>query len=157
MTTRPGIVVREARSEAERAEAFAIRREVFVVEQGISEALEFDGRDAAACHLLARRDGRPVGSLRLRFLESGDVAKIERIAVRAAARGHKVGQALLQAALARARAAGAAEARLHAQCTVQAFYQRQGFAACGPSFVEDGILHVAMRLALTAEREAGAR
>jgi len=156
MTTRPGIVVREARSEAERAAAFAVRREVFVVEQGISAALEFDGRDAAACHLLARRDGLPVGSLRLRFLE-GDVAKIERIAVRAAARGHKVGQALLQAALARARAAGAAEARLHAQCTVQAFYRRQGFAAYGPSFVEDGILHVAMRLDLPAQPEAGAR
>jgi predicted GNAT family N-acyltransferase len=55
---------------------------------------------------------------------------------------------MLQAALALARTAGAGEARLHAQCTVQAFYARLGFAACGPTFMEDGILHVAMWRAL---------
>jgi len=148
MMTGPGIVVSEARADDQRAQAFAIRREVFVVEQGISEALEFDGLDAGTRHLLARRHGEPVGSLRLRFLEEGRVAKIERVAVRAAARRHKVGHALLQAALALARAAGAREARLHAQCTVQEFYARLGFAACGPTFIEDGILHVMMRRAL---------
>jgi predicted GNAT family N-acyltransferase len=141
-------MVSEARSAEQRAEAFAIRREVFVVEQRISEALEFDGRDAEARHLLAQQGGQPVGSLRLRFLEHGRVAKIERVAVRAAARRHKVGHALLDAALALARSAGAAEARLHAQCTVEAFYRQRGFDACGPTFIEDGIPHVAMRLAL---------
>ena len=142
------IVISEARSDDERAQAFAIRREVFVAEQGISEALEFDGLDAEARHLLAQRHGEPVGSLRLRFVEEGRVAKIERVAVRAAARRDKIGHALLQAAIALARTAGAREARLHAQCTVQGFYARLGFAACGPSFIEDGILHVAMRRAL---------
>lgn len=142
-------VVSEARSDEERAAAFAIRREVFVVEQAISEALEFDGQDGGARHLLARHAGRPVGSLRLRLLERGRIAKIERVAVRAAARRHTVGQALLEAALALARTAGAQGAIVHAQCTVQGFYERQGFTAYGPTFVEDGILHVAMRRALT--------
>src|SRR5687768_3844820 len=96
-------VISEAGCEAERALAFAIRREVFVREQGISEALEFDGRDGAARHLLAQRGGKPVGSLRLRLLEHGRVTKIERVAVRAAARRHGVGHALLEAALALAR------------------------------------------------------
>ena len=156
MTPMGGIIVSEARSDEQRAEAFAIRREVFVVEQGIGETLEFDSLDADACHLLARRDGQPAGSLRLRVLDDGRVVKIERVAVRAAARGHKVGHALLEAALALARSSGAGEARLHAQCTVQAFYQQRGFAAYGPTFMEDGILHVAMRLALPKGREAGA-
>jgi predicted GNAT family N-acyltransferase len=147
-------VISEARSEGDRAAAFAIRREVFVVEQRISEALEFDGRDGAARHLVARRGGAPVGSLRLRLLEHGRVAKIERVAVRAAARGHKVGHALLAAALELARAAGAAEARLHAQCTVQGFYGALGFVAKGPVFIEDGIPHVAMRLELGREEPA---
>lgn len=146
-----GTTVSEARSDDQRAQAFAIRREVFVGEQGISEALEFDGLDAEARHLLARRHGEPVGSLRLRFVEEGRVVKIERVAVRAAARRDKVGHALLRAALALARAAGAGEARLHAQCTVQGFYARLGFAACGPTFMEDGILHVAMRRALAEQ------
>ena len=147
-------VISEARSAADRALAFAIRREVFVVEQRISAALEFDGRDGAARHLLARQGGAPVGSLRLRLLEHGRVAKIERVAVRAAARRHGVGQALLEAALALACAAGAKEARLHAQCTVQGFYGALGFVAEGPTFIEDGIAHVAMRLDLAGEERA---
>lgn len=142
-------IVSEALSDEARAAAFAIRREVFVVEQGISEALEFDGQDDHAHHLLARHAGQPVGSLRLRLVERGATAKIERVAVRAAARRHKVGQALLEAALALAQTAGAHEAVVHAQCIVQGFYERQGFAALGPTFIEDGILHVAMRRALT--------
>jgi predicted GNAT family N-acyltransferase len=150
-----GIVVSEARSDGQRAQAFAIRREVFVVEQGISEALEFDGRDAAARHLLACRAGQPVGSLRVRLLDYGRVAKIERVAVRAAARRHKVGLALLQAALALAGAAGARGATLHAQDTVQAFYRHLGFVAYGPTFVEDGILHVAMRRSLPEQAASG--
>ena len=32
----------------------------------------------------------------------------------------------------------------------RAFYRQRGFAAYGPTFMEDGILHVAMRLALAA-------
>ena len=150
-----GVVISEARSDHQLAQAYAIRREVFVAEQGISEALEFDGRDAAARHLLACRGGQPVGSLRLRLLEDGRVAKIERVAVRAAARRHKVGHTLLQEALAQARAAGAREATLHAQCTVQAFYRQLGFVAYGTNFIEDGILHVAMRLALPAAVASG--
>jgi predicted GNAT family N-acyltransferase len=141
-------VVSEVVSEDERAAAFAIRREVFVVEQAISEALEFDGQDDAARHLLARRAEQPVGSLRLRLLEHGRIAKIERVAVRAAARQRGVGQSLLATALDLAQAIGACEAIVHAQCTVQGFYERQGFSAYGPTFIEDGILHVAMRRGL---------
>ena len=139
----------EAATHAQRQQAFAIRRAVFVVEQGGGEALEFDARDDEACHLLALRAGAPVGTLRLRWLEGG-VAKLERVAVMAGARGAGIGQALLRAALARAAAAGATEARLHAQTIAQGFYARLGFVAFGPTFDEDGIAHVAMRRPLTA-------
>ena len=90
-----------------------------------------------------------MGTLRLRWLDGGRTVKIERVAVLAAARGQRVGQALIGAALDLARAEGAGEARLHAQTTVQAFYARLGFSAFGPEFEEDGILHIAMRRALT--------
>jgi predicted GNAT family N-acyltransferase len=142
------IAIREVRSAAGLEEALAIRCQVFVAEQGVREALEIDGLDGAARHLLALCEGRPVGTLRLRRLDRGRVAKIERVAVLAAARGQKVGQALMGAALDLARAQGAVEARLHAQTTVQAFYARLGFTAFGPEFEEDGILHIAMRRAL---------
>jgi predicted GNAT family N-acyltransferase len=142
------IAIREVRSAAGLEEALAIRCQVFVAEQGVREALEIDGLDGAARHLLALWEDRPVGTLRLRWLDRGRVAKIERVAVLAAARGQKVGQALMGAALDLARAQGAGEARLHAQTTVQAFYARLGFTAFGPEFEEDGILHIAMRRAL---------
>jgi predicted GNAT family N-acyltransferase len=143
------MVIREVRSAAELEQAQAIRCQVFVAEQGVAEALEIDGRDATARHLLALRDGRPLGTLRVRWLDGGRTAKIERVAVLASARGQKVGQALIGAALDLARAEGAGEARLNAQIAVQAFYARLGFVAFGPEFEEDGILHIAMRRVLT--------
>ena len=144
----------ELRTLAEREQAFAIRRAVFVQEQGVAEALEFDERDAQARHLLALRDGEPVGTLRVRWLDRGRTAKIERVAVLPAARGAKVGQALVEAALAAAKAEGAEVALLHAQTTVQGFYVRLGFVAFGPEFIEDDILHVAMRLPLCGQAPA---
>jgi ElaA protein len=149
------IVVLEVRSTAELEQAQAIRRAVFVAEQGVAEALEIDGLDSAARHLLALCDGHPSGTLRLRRRNGGRIAKIERVAVLAGARGQGVGQALLRAALDLSKAAGACEALLHAQTTVQAFYAGHGFVACGPEFVEDGILHIAMRRALTGGDRQG--
>ena len=138
----------EVESAEQLEQAVAIRVAVFVGEQGVSLALELDGRDDAARHFLAVRDGEPVGTLRLRGLDDGRVAKIERVAVLPKARGAKIGQALVETSLAAARAAGAEVALLHAQTNVQGFYGRLGFVAFGPEFVEDGIMHVAMALPL---------
>ena len=87
----------------------------------------------------------------MRWIDHGRVAKIERVAVLARARGAKIGQRLVEAALALSRAAGAEAARLHAQTSVQDFYARLGFVAFGPEFSEDGILHIAMRLPLCGD------
>ena len=129
-------------------QALAIRRTVFVREQGVSEALEIDGLDDDAEHLLALADARPVGTLRIRILDEGRIAKIERVAVLAMARGRQVGRALMITALDQARALRVAEVRLHAQTTVRDFYGRLGFSAFGDEFMEDGIRHIAMRLPL---------
>ena len=156
----PDLEIVEVRSRERLEQAFAIRRAVFVQEQGVGETLEIDGRDHAAQHLLALQQGHPVGTLRLRWVEDGRVAKIERVAVLPRARGAKVGQVLVEAALALARTAGAEAALLHAQTIVQGFYARLGFVAFGPEFIEDGIPHVAMRLSLqgvAARHRAGRR
>jgi len=147
----PDVRIVELRTPAELEQAFAIRRAVFVQEQGVTEALEFDARDAQAHHLLALRDGEPVGTLRMRWLDHGRTTKIERVAVLPAARGSNIGRVLLEAALALAGSAGADAASIHSQTTVQGFYGKLGFVAFGPEFMEDGILHVAMRLSLPAE------
>ncbi|MGH6887105.1 MAG: GNAT family N-acetyltransferase [Geminicoccales bacterium] len=144
----PRVDVVRIRFPEQLGHALAIRRAVFVAEQGVSEALEFDGRDSEAEHLLALLDGEPVGTLRLRLLDNGRIARIERVAVLAQARGRRTGQALMRSALERAIALDAREARLHAQTYVTAFYQALGFVPFGEEFEEDGIPHVAMRLDL---------
>jgi predicted GNAT family N-acyltransferase len=145
----PEIEIVEARTRAELEQAFAIRRAVFVEEQGVSQALEFDARDDDARHLLALCAGEPRGTLRLRWLDQGRTAKIERVAVLARERGSGIGLALLDAALALARASGAREALVHAQTGAGAFYEKLGFIAFGRAFDEDGIPHIAMRLHLS--------
>jgi predicted GNAT family N-acyltransferase len=144
------IAISELRLPAEIERAFAIRRRVFVEEQGVSELQEFDGLDNQARHLLASIDGGTAGTLRIRLLEGGQVAKIERVAVLALQRRHRVGHALMVAALELVRAEGVREARVHAQTVVQKFYAGLGFVAIGDEFEEDGIAHVAMRMPLVA-------
>lgn len=143
------LIIAEASTDADRALGFEIRRQVFVLEQGVGAALEFDGQDAEATHLLASSDGRPLGTLRVRFLEDDRTAKIERVAVLAEARGHAIGRKLITRALALAAARGAKDARLHAQTRAAGFYRGLGFAASGPVFIEDGIPHVAMNRSIT--------
>jgi predicted GNAT family N-acyltransferase len=150
------IQILEVRAPAELEQALAIRRAVFVQEQGVDAALEFDQRDDEARHLLALRGGEAVGTLRVRFLDAGRTAKIERVAVVPGARRCRIGQTLVEAALAMARLGGADTASLHAQTTVQAFYGKLCFVAFGPEFMEDGIAHIAMRRSLPAD-DAGDR
>ncbi|MGH6943065.1 MAG: GNAT family N-acetyltransferase [Geminicoccaceae bacterium] len=151
----PAIRVVQVSSKVQLGDALAIRRTVFVDEQGVSEELEFDGRDREARHFLALIEGRAVGALRLRLLDHGRIAKIERVAVLAPERSRRVGRALMDAVLASACSLGARQAVLHAQVGASGFYAGFGFEPNGAAFEEDGIAHVAMRLDL-ADAESGA-
>ena len=97
---------RRSQSAEQLEQALAIRLAVFVEEQGVNLALEIDGRDDAARHLLALRAGEPVGTCAC-VGSTAAGSPIERVAVLPRARGAKIGQALVEAALAAVRAAGA--------------------------------------------------
>lgn len=142
-----GLRVRHAVSAADRDACLAVRRTVFVDEQGVAPEAETDAHDATADHLLALAGARPVGAARWRAVGQGR-AKIERVAVLKEARGRGAGVALVRAALARIAAAGIGEAVLHAQTPAAGFYGRLGFVAEGGPFDEEGIEHVRMRLAV---------
>jgi predicted GNAT family N-acyltransferase len=129
------------------AAAHALRRAVFIEEQGVSEALEIDGADAECRHFLARKDGVAVGTARLRPLAGA--AKIERMAVLAPERKSGVGRSLIARAEDEARRMGVAHIVLHAQTHAAPFYERLGYVREGAEFEEAGIPHVAMRKALT--------
>lgn len=122
------------------ATCHALRRIVFIEEQGVPADLEVDGRDAEALHLLARRDGRAVGAARL--LVIGETAKIGRVCVLADQRGLGVGVALIQAALDVARGLpGVTRAKLGSQTHAIRFYEKLGFVAHGPEYLDAGIPH----------------
>ena len=142
-----GVEVRRARPD-ERARCLAIRREVFVEEQGVPIDEEMDAHDAVCVHFLALDAGDAVGTARLRETEAGRV-KAERVAVRRSARRSGIGRALMRALEDAARARGHREIVLNAQVPVIAFYERLGYRVEGPEFLEAGIPHRAMRKPLT--------
>lgn len=124
----------------------AIRRVVFIEEQGVSLADEVDGRDGEAEHLLALWDGAPVGTARM--LVEGETGKIGRVAVLAGARGKGIGAALIRAAVDRLRERGLRVAKLGAQTHALGFYEGLGFRAEGPVYDDAGIPHRDMTLGL---------
>ena len=125
----------------------ALRRTVFIEEQGVSETDEVDGLDDTAIHLLAVLDDRPVGTARI--LLKGAVGKIGRVCVLPEARGTGLGAALIRAALDNLRTLpGLTEAYLGAQTQATAFYEKLGFVVEGDEFLDAGIPHRHMRRSL---------
>lgn len=122
------------------AACHALRRTVFIEEQGVSEAEEVDGRDAEALHVLATLDGVNVGCARM--LVAGDTAKIGRVCVVKYARGTGLGAAIINACLdVAATQPGVTRAKLGAQTHALSFYEKLGFTAFGPVYDDAGIPH----------------
>ena len=124
--------------------AGAIRRQVFIEEQGIPADMEWDAADMSCLHALARnRFGMPLATGRMLEHVPG-VAKIGRMAVLRAMRGTQIGRQVLDALMAEARKQGYREVLLHAQLSAENFYLRAGFQRRGQPFEEAGIGHVEM-------------
>jgi len=139
--------VRVADTEADRADAYAVRHAVFVEGQGVPEARERDGKDDGATHFLACDDGRAIGAARLREIDPG-TGKIERVAVREPRRGEGWGRRLLRRVEAIARERGLSTLVLHSQTHVEGFYADLGYETVGDEFEDAGIPHVEMRKSL---------
>ena len=133
----PAVLVKTVSWEDSRTVLLAIRRAVFVVEQGVAEDREVDEHDPVSLHFLASdAAGEAVGTARL--LPSG---RVGRVAVRKDLRRCGIGRALMEAVHAAAAARGADRLRLHAQMESIPFYESLGYVAFGEVFEEEGILH----------------
>jgi predicted GNAT family N-acyltransferase len=153
-TDRTGVFV--VGTDTERDDAFEVRRAVFVDEQGVDAAIEYDEHDepeADATHFVAYAEGEPIGAARLRSADGtdptsgapdGPLGKVERVAVASDRRGEGWGRRLMVAVEAHAREAGFDRLTLHAQTHVREFYERLEYEAHGEEFEEAGIPHVAM-------------
>ncbi len=135
--------VRVAEDPADRAACFAVRKEVFVVEQGVAEDIEYDAYDAVAVHVLAvREDGLPLGTGRLLHGEAavaktgGDPSVGSPGAARRPPRGARARRRRGPGARPGGRGpragphgGGPARTQTHAL----GFYERLGYAAYGPN------------------------
>lgn len=136
-----------AESGPARQACFDIRRAVFIGEQQIPEAEEWDAYDATCLHYLAEADGDPAGTARL--IAKGTSAKIGRVAVLPAYRGTGLGADIMRAVMADAGKRGFVQAELESQVYAIPFYARLGFVAEGPEYDDgSGILHKMMRASL---------
>lgn len=124
-----------------KARAAPIRYQVFVEEQHVPLADEWDGRDADCLHFLVSvADGTPIATARL--LPDGHIG---RMAVLADWRGRGIGLHLLEDVIAVAGEQGHEELLLNAQTHAIAFYQKAGFEVFGEQFMDAGLPHRAMR------------
>ncbi|MDE2078064.1 MAG: GNAT family N-acetyltransferase, partial [Burkholderiales bacterium] len=132
--------------------ASAVRRAVFIQEQGIDESEEWDDDDPKAFHVVIRsRAGLNTATGRLilpKSIQADLVGKIGRMAVIKSARSTGVGSLVLAALLNEAKRRGLERIDISAQVSAQSFYERAGFEPVGEVYDEVGIPHQAMRKTL---------
>ncbi len=129
-------------NDRDRARLKELRHAVFITEQHVPEALEWDELDATSQHVLAieTASDRAIGCGRLTPDRT-----IGRMAVLPAWRGRGTGAALMRTLMEQARVRGMLSVTLHAQTHALEFYRRFGFEPEGAGYLEAGIPHQDMR------------
>ncbi|MCH6234762.1 GNAT family N-acetyltransferase [Cognataquiflexum rubidum] len=128
---------------------FGIREEVFVIEQEVDPAEEYDEFEDTSIHFLAKSKGEPAGTARWRFTDKG--VKLERFAVLKPMRGKGVGFALVDAVVGDIKLHPDSKGKklyLHAQLDAMPLYAKFGFQKVGDMFEECNIKHFKMELYL---------
>ena len=125
---------------------FAVRHQVFVVEQQVPEDQEWVGDDDQFSAVLAvDQNQQPIGAGRI----SAD-GVIGRMAVLNAWRGKGVWTAILERLIQLGIESDLQQFTLSAQLHAVEFYATRGFVAEGPIYLDAGIEHRSMRLQVNA-------
>lgn len=154
--------IRRVETAADMGDALSIRRAVFIEEQNVPEEEEIDEHDrdggwigevvhwiGEVVQMTGYLDGQPVVTGRLIPDTTSDAdAHIGRVAVLKELRGRGLGKQLMLALHDAARERGYSRLRLGAQLRAIPFYQRLGYVASGDVFLDAGIKHRRMDLAL---------
>ena len=130
--------------------AFHIRKEVFVEEQGVPLADEFDEFDKlyGQCdHVLVYYDEQAVGTGRVRVVDG--LGKLERICILKPYRKYGLGKKIIQTLEEIAKDKGIDKVKLHGQTHAEEFYKKLGYMTSSDVFTEDGIPHILMVKELT--------
>ena len=129
----------------------SVRRKVFIEEQQVPEALEWDEFDPVSIHILVTDDNdTPVATGRIKT-----DGHIGRMAVLKEHRNQGVGTAILQQLINYAIQQDLKKVYLHAQVSALTFYEKQGFKVYSDEFMDAGIPHKSMQLDLQALENSG--
>lgn len=123
--------------------AMALRREVFVLEQGVPESEEYDAYDLTADQYVMVVDGDVIATLRV--IQREGFSQVSRFVVRVTHRGQGVGGRLLDHVLRDLVAQGKPKTYLSAQADKMGFYEKYGFQAYGDEYTECDIVHRHMK------------
>ncbi|MEC3034603.1 GNAT family N-acetyltransferase [Bacillus thuringiensis] len=122
--------------------AFHIRKEVFVKEQGVPLADEFDIFDEIGEQCKVYYHEFPVGTGRIRFVDG--VGKLERICILKDYRTYGLGKVIIQTLEEIARNEQVTKVKLHGQTQAEGFYKKLGYQTSSDIFMEDSIPHILM-------------
>ena len=128
----------------------AIRRRVFIEEQGVEECLEIDEHDVLGgiCrHFYALADGIPAAAFRCMDKGEGS-AKLQRFCVLPEYRKAGLGRFMLERLEDICRTEAFHKIEMGAQCHAAAFYEKCGYRAVSGVFMDAGIEHVRMEKVL---------
>ena len=120
--------------------ALNIRREVFIKGLNIPEHLEIDSNEESSKYILAKVDGKSVGTARWRKTDEG--MKLERFAVLNDYRSIGIGTMMTKFILNQLK--NSKLIYLNAQESAISFYEKMGFKPIGPRFKEVNIEHQKM-------------
>jgi predicted GNAT family N-acyltransferase len=123
-------------------DVYALRRDVFIGEQGIAPEDEYEGDDGGCVHVVVYENDIPVSTGRVKITKDDFI--IGRVATLAGHRGKGLGTGVMQALIQACCVMGGHRQILHAQVTAQSFYEKLGFTVYGEPFMEAGIPHVHM-------------
>ncbi|MGA9226992.1 MAG: GNAT family N-acetyltransferase, partial [Mesobacillus sp.] len=116
--------VRIVETEQELADAFDVRRTVFVDEQNVPEEEEIDQHESEAVHFVLYNEGKAAGAGRFRVLDG--IGKVERICVLKENRKSGSGVAVMNKIEEYAKTQGITTLKLNAQTHALPFYSRLG-------------------------------
>lgn len=127
-------------------DALAIRKAVFIVEQGvdIKDELNDQAAEENAIHIVIYVDNKLAATARV-LAESDDTWHIQRVATLFPLRGQGLGRKLMEYIETLAASYGIQNLVLGAQVQARGFYESLGFAAIGATFFEAGIQHIHMK------------
>jgi predicted GNAT family N-acyltransferase len=120
----------------------SIRTNVFVEEQMVDPALEYDHEEESHFYLLYY-EGKPVSTARWRETEKG--IKLERFGMLKEFRNQGLGSELLKVVLNDVLKLDK-KIYLHSQLKAVSYYERAGFVKVGDKFSEAGIEHYLMEI-----------